>query len=444
VALAYYVLIPLPRNFNGICTGLGDANSLTNWLTEKIDRVAGLEGTGHHLTFGDLRGQSLALEAITSDLKRGVPLDIPKALENYRFLPAEFARLFPKTVLHQLGVSDQDIERNALAPFPLTDEIPIVVVARMSLSFPVLFSAVPVYHRMEGSNKQQRNWLSDGGIVSNFPLHKFDRALPPWPTFAIDLISKDENRPSSVADQVWLNPIRDSGRQDETAQTMSPTAMDAQPDVTTGDLLGFASRILDTARGWMDNSQKILPGYAERIIGVYLYRGEGGMNLDMDAATIRRLSDRGMCGADEMVRYWEPFDRDGNKAIGNQWDQHRWLRYRILMRELEKTARDWTWVYEPLSPATAKVHNPSLAALVDDLPQGDEWKDALVYRWEEIDSARKARDLTHLLDTFTDAAGEGVRMKADMPERARLEPQVFDQARSPSLHPIRLMMPPFE
>jgi predicted acylesterase/phospholipase RssA len=442
VALVWYLLVPLPRNFNGICTGMGEG-ALTEWLVARIDRVAGIDDPNRHLTFGDLAHEAISLEAITSDLKRGVPLDIPGALENYRFRPSEFSRLFPASVLRQMGVSQADLASTALVPFPETERIPVVVVARMSLSFPVLFSAVPVYHKHEGTRPLQRNWLSDGGIVSNFPLHKFDRALPPWPTFAIDLISKDEDRPPAITDQVWLNPIRDSGRMEETAQTVSPAAMEAQPEVATGDLLGFAARILDTARGWLDNSQKVLPGYAERIVGVYLYRGEGGLNLDMDAETIRRLSDRGMCGAHEMVRSWEPFDR-GETVPGNQWDQHRWLRYRILMREMEKIGKEWTWVFDPESPTVSKVHCPSLAELVKARPHGEAWKDRLVYRWDELEAANEAHDLTRLLDTFTDTTGEGVDLDAAVPQDAALDPEVFGQPRSPALHPMRLMMPPFE
>src|SRR3546814_108671 len=66
--------------------------------------------------------------------------------------------------------------------------IAVVAGARMSMSFPVLFSTVPVYHLGNPGDLSRRGAaplrvpLSDGGIVSNFPIHKLDRALSPWPT----------------------------------------------------------------------------------------------------------------------------------------------------------------------------------------------------------------------------------------------------------------------
>ena len=56
------------------------------------------------------------------------------------------------------------------------------VAARLSLSFPVLLSAIPLY-----DEQGTQHWFSDGGICSNFPLHFFDSPLPRWPTFGLDL-----------------------------------------------------------------------------------------------------------------------------------------------------------------------------------------------------------------------------------------------------------------
>lgn len=456
VALAWYLLVAVPKNDNGICTGLGNDWALTNWLTAKIDRVAGVEGRTdpdhRHLTFRDLQDCKITFVAITSDLKRGVPLDVPNALANYRFRPDQFARFFPPSVLHQLGVMDQEAHLSTPKPFPEWQDVPVVVAARMSMSFPVLFSAVPVYHATaESIEASKANWLSDGGIVSNFPLHKFDRALPSWPTFAIDLIEK-EGRPTGPVDtQFLLNPVSDAQAiglptclqganpaPEEIAETVTAFRQ-AQSQVETGDLLGLASRILNTARGWMDNSQKTLPGYAERIVGVYLYKGEGGLNLDMDARTISRLADRGLCAAHTLATSWEPL---GGDRAGNQWQQHRWLRYRILMREVEQLAREWSFVYDPESATIKPVQKPSLRELAG--AAGDVLREPLVFNWANPAAATDGVDLTDSFDSYARAASRGVDKWAEMSSEANLDPQVFDEARAPALHPKRFLIPPFE
>ena len=100
----------------------------------------------------------------------------------------------------------------------------MLVATRMSLSFPLLISAVPLHEparrerrcepvadaepprdntnvadSMEGLTSGGQScgpvitafrvcWFSDGGISSNFPIHLFDAALPRWPTFGINLV----------------------------------------------------------------------------------------------------------------------------------------------------------------------------------------------------------------------------------------------------------------
>src|SRR4029078_5745065 len=93
-----------------------------------------------------------------------------------------------------------------LRPFPAPDDMPVVVAARMSLSFPLLISAVPV-RALDMKSKGTREaldavengrpaarplvadvcWFSDGGIGSNLPVPFFATPLPTRPTFAIDL-----------------------------------------------------------------------------------------------------------------------------------------------------------------------------------------------------------------------------------------------------------------
>src|SRR5262249_39844098 len=95
---------------------------------------------------------------------------------------------------------------------PANENLPVVFLARMSLSFPVLLAAprlvgvrikpiavdagdvVPddeeqsIPARTPAYRAQYEDmWFSDGGISSNFPIHFFDSPIPNWPTFGLDL-----------------------------------------------------------------------------------------------------------------------------------------------------------------------------------------------------------------------------------------------------------------
>ena len=65
-------------------------------------------------------------------------------------------------------------------------ELPVLVATRMSLSFPGLLAAVPLWTVQDG--KPVRHWVSDGGISSNFPVHLFDAWVPGRPTFGLNLV----------------------------------------------------------------------------------------------------------------------------------------------------------------------------------------------------------------------------------------------------------------
>src|SRR4051812_48408139 len=112
---------------------------------------------------------------------------------------------------------------------PPAEDLPVAFAARLSLSFPVLISAVPLYsikvdafsRRVEGTRLRlevadlKKNWFSDGGICSNFPIHFFDHWLPTRPTFGISLGEMPAAQVSTVtrpldgmADGVTVEPRR--------------------------------------------------------------------------------------------------------------------------------------------------------------------------------------------------------------------------------------------
>lgn len=445
VGLVLNALIFIPRNYNGLCTGMGNPNALTPWLGRKINTVAGLPPEGPPLTIGMLRnlpqGKRISFEAIASDVTRGLPIDLPSALHRYAFRVDEFRQFFPETVLTQLGVT-ASTPANAYLPFPHENDIPLVMLARMSMSFPVLFSAVPVYFVPTTGAPRTRCLLSDGGIVSNFPIHKFDRSLSPWPTFAIDLLEESGNQPPNLKDQIWTSPIQPTSTPSHIEEEAAMIAVDAIPDLPTDSLPTLASRILNTARGWMDNSQKQLPGYRERIVGIRLYPGEGGLNLSMPATTIDTLAHRGMFGLHTLVESWHPEpdlaapnEPNLERWARSQWHQHRWLRYRIMMRSLENIGQEWNMRYE-LPDGNA----PSIADLVataDEPPENERPVD-MVYGWTYGVNGMQAANLTRLFHDFARATPR----PAD-PEAPNLT-GIFDGPVAPEIEPRLLMMPPFE
>src|SRR5262249_18452125 len=177
--------------------------------------------------------RKLDLQVMTTNLTNGRPMRLPIARDRYRdtaedgggllFDPDEWRQFFPAEVVeHMLEQSPAMDQRFAddlaelgaereLHLFPGGAELPVVVAARMSLSFPVLISTVPLWrlrYRPGESPKLMRVVFSDGGISSNFPVHFFDAPLPTRPTFALDLggFAKDEHPDPDVPPQNVVHP----------------------------------------------------------------------------------------------------------------------------------------------------------------------------------------------------------------------------------------------
>src|SRR5205823_1442836 len=160
----------LPDNFYGLSSGLapaptGETPTLTAWLTDLLDQIAG-KTAGGPLTFGDLWDCPPPPNA-----PDGPDGGAPGAAEPSSARPA--------------AVDSPEFGRPL--PFPDARDVPLVVATRMSLSFPVLLGAIPLYavdwghpdnqeaRRQGKPPRYERCWFSDGGICSNFPVHFFDR-----------------------------------------------------------------------------------------------------------------------------------------------------------------------------------------------------------------------------------------------------------------------------
>ena len=154
------------------------------------------------LTFRDLVGDEPAnadvnLQLITTDLSASRPatLPLPEPTDEekpYFFDPEEWRRLFPAgRAAHgrcdrRRGRAGSRPRRRMLYPVPGFD-LPIVVAARLSLSFPILLSTIPFWRQDGPGDRFVQHTMSDGGISSNFPIHYFDSLFPGRPTFGLDL-----------------------------------------------------------------------------------------------------------------------------------------------------------------------------------------------------------------------------------------------------------------
>jgi hypothetical protein len=321
--------------------------ALTEWLADAVDGVAGLPA-GRCLTLGDLwgadglaawaayldghgrtpvgevRGQrAIDLQCMTTDLTLRRPFRLPFSQQVFLFDEAEMRHLFPERVVTALkGGTPASRHRHPTTGAPLfyfpgpgrsadgeprpgPESLPLVVMARMSLSFPGLLSAVPLYAvDHSGGQGVVRHLFSDGGISSNFPMHFFDALLPTRPTFGINLAPPHPQHPD---DLTWLPSAAEGG---------------VEPRVVPFSTVpGFAQALRDTVQNWSDNTQVTQRGYAERVVEIRLRAGEGGLNLRMPEDVILALVARGAEAGDRLVEEFE-------------WDPHRVIRYRTATTRL--------------------------------------------------------------------------------------------------------------
>jgi len=345
------------ENGFGFCSGFDPDSKtgtpLTNWLHEQI-QTAARKDPAIPLTFGDLwkapampgepPGPAIKLQVVTTNLTVGRPFTLPFESYSFYFNESEFRKLFPLTVVQYMIDHSPKKKRNEtitsrdgipLHRLPEGADLPIVVAARMSLSFPFLLSAVPLYladyaHRAFSEEPEltetveaetaisvgaDRCWFSDGGICSNFPMHFFDSPLPRWPTFGIDLEPDRCEKPKSNEDMVWFPPLPGSGSQLPLANFDQGSSWER--------LVGFVIAIVNTMQNWRDTIQATAAGYRDRIVHVKVCPAEGGLNLNMPSKTITDLSDRGRIAGQVIVKHFD-------------FASHVFARYRITMCALQR------------------------------------------------------------------------------------------------------------
>jgi predicted acylesterase/phospholipase RssA len=432
----------------GLCTGRGknlkqmDKTVMTDWLSASINDLAG-KGTGAGdapLTFGELWGKQdgatserkLDLRMMTSNLSQNQPYVLPFEQDLFIFNSHELLRFFPPGVVEHM-VREARPHEGVVLPegyyfLPEAKELPVIFATRMSLSFPVLISMIPLYTlspaafpgevratiievpderatdakamttrekivftQDAGEGKAltpggeggqplnlekalKRNWFSDGGICSNFPIHFFDSWLPTRPTFGVNLTSQlakgtpqGEKMEEVVKERSSITAVRDeygtaatgaTARYDKDVYLPKPDDI-LPPEWIPIDGLGkFLENIFRTAQNYRDNMQSMLPSYRERIVQIRLTDDEGGLNLDMSEKIIQEVVKKG---------------QDAGKVLVGDFrmDTHQWVRFRVLMKQMETSLNKMNDVMRKC-PFYLDTLNPPLPT---DFPykRNDEW-----------------------------------------------------------------------
>lgn len=371
------------RNLLGLCSGLSVRKdgkpALTEWLHEVLQSLSG-KAPSEPLLFDDLwfaprypgepnTETAISLQMITTGVSHHEPRTLPFTDASFWFLREEFDMLFPKPVVDAMVAMAGSPDRVGGKDYyrlPGKGRMPVLVAMRMSLSFPLLISAVPLHEPVgrrtlrgetegdavdDGEDAKETTlsqstdslatggeaplsliegfricWFSDGGVSSNFPLHLFDAPLPRWPTFAINLVypqgSDDpqvENpEPRNPRDQaeaaVWLPLHNNRGWQRSYSSIARPLAL--------AEVSGFVFGIISTMQNWRDLLQSRAPGQRDRIVHVALDKVEGGMNLDMSQDILDSISLKGTVAGERLYQF--------------SFDNHYWVRWRNVASGLQR------------------------------------------------------------------------------------------------------------
>ncbi len=380
----------LSRGYAADATASGEPPALTDWLYAYLQDIAGKD-RGAPLTFADLDAvvldearsiRGIHLEMMTTALSMGRPFSLPFRTSQFYYRPADLQRYFPQEVMDWMATHpgrrsarsarrDEAMREFGYLPVPSRETLPVIVTTRMSLSFPLLMSGVPLYryawesaaprNALEGEADAEESWpnntdvspphvaslrdadalaapslryvpehvqkvvFSDGGICSNFPVQLFDSVLPAWPTFGINLrddLSRSEPRDSRAS----LPAI---------GQSLPPEHYAIGASGAKGTI-AFASAIIRTMQNWRDNLQRAAPGFRDRIVTIRHTADEGGLNLDMTAHAIGAMADSGALGAEKIIAAFARPETDDD----DHFTHHRWIRVRSLLSVLQASLRE--------------------------------------------------------------------------------------------------------
>jgi predicted acylesterase/phospholipase RssA len=408
------------KGYFGLCRGFAgdqDETVLTTWLAHQIDAISGkAKDAADPLTFADLASKmadgkraDILLRMVTTNLSHGQPYVFPLEGDLFLFKEDEMATFFPKRIVRYLTSAGSN-GGLPLPPgyyfLPKGNKLPVVFAARLSLSFPILLSAVRLYtvkpsafaeyrsrkkagvpFTFDPEKHFQENWFSDGGISSNFPIQFFDAWLPGRPTFGINLgavTPGGKTRDHKIeTDQFSAGPAwNQAGGTDVSARAgvhggiddvFLPHPRDGARGVPQwspiGGLPGFVMSIFTTAQNYRDTMQAMLPSYRERVVQVRLTPNEGGLNLAMSSTTIEQIGEKGLRAGEELAQM--------------DFRQHQWVRLRVLMAYLERGIRSMIETFSDLG-RYRELFDEQLAA------QNGETSDGKWYKPEDAAWCREA------------------------------------------------------
>lgn len=377
----------LPAHRFGACSGMAPADdpapneALTAWLSQYLDGLCGQAQRwagdadaiqrDKPLTFGDLHAHGIDLQVMTTCLTLGRPFRMPfrdddTVRENKQFYykESDFEALFPPHITQWMKArerppSDDDrkddhpLDLTGLRRLPAPEDLPVVVAVRMSLSFPLLLSAIPLYavdyHQPKAQRRAERLWFTDGGVGSNFPIHFFDSALPSRPTFGLNLGQIDAQPGKETHTQ---QEDRDPTQQ----RVVFPKSNDQArlawwrrfPQSGAASVFGFLGLVVHVAKDWNHDTLSHMAGFRDRIGLIRLSKKEGGLNLTMDPGLIDTLTGYGREAGQVFVeRFGDPVHWTAATEPSEMgWENHQMIRLRLLLsstaellESLEKSCR---------------------------------------------------------------------------------------------------------
>lgn len=414
--------------------------ALADWLHLKIQQAAGLWGQGDErpLLMGDLwcarrmdrdaapgalawqARREIDLVLTTSNLSHQVPhrfpfLELPG--QRLYFVADELAQVLPRPVVDWMVGASERVQRQhrkagrhevaatvvikrhgrVYHRLPHAANLPVLLGVRLSLSFPLLLSAVRLHAwRCDDATGAEGDCdlagpilqpclFSDGGITSNFPITIFDGLFPLRPTFCVNLAdtAPGESCGDEPEDRVELDP--EAGAAPTGYRRLSPAW---RRDLDSAGPLGFLSAVVDTARNAQENLLMTMAINRPRIVTIRLRPDrEGGLNLNMSPALIDRLARLGRHAGERLVATWSGDD---------VWQAHRQARLRSALAAFEyrlaALAREVAAWSAPPGDWRA-----TLEALVHDLPGAS--------APERQRALKAARSLLELARTIDDSAG---------------------------------------
>ncbi len=419
----------IPDNCFGMCTGLKDDSMpqqqqvLTNWLNDSINNLAGITDKKMPLTFGMLKTKrfvkpqededGISLRMMTCNVSQNQPYVLPFTDQLLMYNQKEFKKFFPEEIVEYMKAKAQKkpaYDRSKIEDcffLPAADDLPVIVATRLSLSFPLLLSALPLYTiipdkivtdetkpivELEEADLKL-NLFSDGGIASNFPIQFFDAWLPTRPTFGVNLTSlPDEGfcyegadsqgaeKPGFWSMRALIQGERSKVRSEYSSPTADPASKKAH-DVT-GDVTAT------TAAKAVNNNAIHLPAADDLLFTEWIpltkksaKTGEASPNLfkflwaifttaqnyrdNMQAmlpsyreriVQIRLSDDEGglnLAMQEKTIRKVMEKGEEAGRLLLEEFDfrVHQWVRFQVLMIQMEKYLEK-TWKVARKDPST--------------------------------------------------------------------------------------------